>query len=427
MAYVKGQAFIPQFEDANGNPLSGGSLEFYLTTTSTPTNVYKDSAGTVLGTSCTLNALGNPQDSGGTEVDIYFDDSITYKIVLKDSGGTQVDPVIDPFTAIDPSAGGTQSIQDSAATYGTDDGSTASAYAIDLSPTLTAYTAGQKFHFIAPMANNAAPTLNVDAVGAKTIVHPDGTALAANEMPANAIVQVIYDGTNFQLMDAIASATVPGRVELSTDAEADTGTDTTRAITPANLAYVLDGTGGTNQVETAAIADLAVTTAKIAANAVTDAKIVDDVAWRHIETVSWSSGATIASTHADIATMDELFIVMDEIDAGADELRARIYTGGTPTVQTSGYLGDASSGLLLEVLFESSDRYWGTIHIIGCEAGQNATMIQSGIHDNLGVYEVQSSTALYNGSTLQISGFDVFSSGGNFGGGRIVVYGRMNS
>ena len=44
---------------------------------------------------------------------------------------------------------------------------------------------------------------------------------------------------------AAASDTVAGIVELATDAETITGTDTTRAVTPANLRAVLNNRGGT--------------------------------------------------------------------------------------------------------------------------------------------------------------------------------------
>lgn len=98
MAFIKGQPFIPQFTDpATGNLMSSGTVEFYLTGTSTPTNYYTDSAGTSGGTSLTL-------DSGGkTPTDVFFDTTVTYKIVVKNSGGTTLD-TIDPFAVVDTSA-----------------------------------------------------------------------------------------------------------------------------------------------------------------------------------------------------------------------------------------------------------------------------------------------------------------------------------
>ena len=98
MAYRAATPFPEQFLDANGNAISGGTVYFYLTGTSTPATVYSDSAGTSLGTSVTLNSRGEPQTSGGTACTIYYDDAVTYKIVRKDAAGATVAPTVDPFT-----------------------------------------------------------------------------------------------------------------------------------------------------------------------------------------------------------------------------------------------------------------------------------------------------------------------------------------
>lgn len=83
---------IPQFLDINGNPLSSGTLSFFLTGTSTPTTVYSDSALTTpTGTAgvITLDAGGRPPTAVYLAVQ-------PYKVVLKDSGGVTIatrDPV----------------------------------------------------------------------------------------------------------------------------------------------------------------------------------------------------------------------------------------------------------------------------------------------------------------------------------------------
>lgn len=93
MAYVKGQPFIPQFTDpATGLLMTSGTIEFYLTGTSTPTPYYTDSAGTSGGTSLTLDSGGQPS------TDIYFDTGITYKLVVKNAAGATL-RTIDPFNS----------------------------------------------------------------------------------------------------------------------------------------------------------------------------------------------------------------------------------------------------------------------------------------------------------------------------------------
>ena len=81
--------FIWQFGDGNRLPLSGGSIEAYLAGTTTPTPMYTDNVGTSAGATITLNARGEPEVSSNT-VNIWTDDSISYKFVLKDSAGASI-------------------------------------------------------------------------------------------------------------------------------------------------------------------------------------------------------------------------------------------------------------------------------------------------------------------------------------------------
>lgn len=97
MAYVLGEPTVQQYFDANGDPLENGTIEFFLTGTSTPTAVYSDSSGTSLGTSVTLNSIGAPQTTGGVAAALFFDSTVTYKMIRKDSAGTAIAPTIDPY------------------------------------------------------------------------------------------------------------------------------------------------------------------------------------------------------------------------------------------------------------------------------------------------------------------------------------------
>ncbi len=60
-------------------------------------------------------------------------------------------------------------------------------------------TAGLLLQFKAINANTGASTLNHGGLGVKNIVNIDGSALVANQIPLNGIVQVVYDGTQFFL------------------------------------------------------------------------------------------------------------------------------------------------------------------------------------------------------------------------------------
>ena len=87
---------------------------------------------------------------------------------------------------------------------------------------MSAYVAGQTFRFIAAGANTGAVTLNLNAIGAKSVVKTDGSALVSGDIASGGAVQVIYDGTNFQLLSDSngASETVT------------TLTATTKVVTP---------------------------------------------------------------------------------------------------------------------------------------------------------------------------------------------------
>lgn len=98
MAYKLAQLFPPQFEDANGNPLVLGTIEFYIYNLTTPTPFYTDSTGTSGGTSCSLNSLGQPVSGGGTNLQIFLDTSIVYKVIRKDATGTQIQPTLGPYS-----------------------------------------------------------------------------------------------------------------------------------------------------------------------------------------------------------------------------------------------------------------------------------------------------------------------------------------
>jgi len=87
---------------------------------------------------------------------------------------------------------------------------------------MTGYVAGQVFRFIAAGANTGACTLNLNSIGAKSLVKTDGSALVSGDIASGAAVQVMYDGTNFQLLSDANGAT-----ETVT-----TLTATTKVVTP---------------------------------------------------------------------------------------------------------------------------------------------------------------------------------------------------
>ena len=106
----------------------------------------------------------------------------------------------------------------------------------------TTVTAGLRLQFKAANANTGASTLQVQvnsvSIGSGSIKLTDGTALVANTIVANAIVDVQYDGTNFQLLsdssggkEVITDLTVSGNLAV-------TGTTGLTGVLTANVANI---------------------------------------------------------------------------------------------------------------------------------------------------------------------------------------------
>jgi len=113
--------------------------------------------------------------------------------------------------------------------------------------TITAYASNQLFVAKLGGTNTGAATLNIDSLGAKA-VQISGSAVAAGELVSGKFYMFVYDGTAFQASRLSAAAattyttattTTEGVIELATDAEVVTGTDTSRAVTSSGVAAAL--------------------------------------------------------------------------------------------------------------------------------------------------------------------------------------------
>lgn len=111
------------------------------------------------------------------------------------------------FTGVGNAAARTQyaaagQVQDSALLYaGTSSGT--DTITATLSPAITAYVAGQRYHFKAGGTNTGAATINFNSVGAKDIKKgaAGSTALGAGDITAGGMYAVEYDGANMQLVN----------------------------------------------------------------------------------------------------------------------------------------------------------------------------------------------------------------------------------
>lgn len=151
---------------------------------------------------------------------------------------------------------------------------TSTAFTLTPTPSISTYATGQRISFIANAANGAAATLAVSGLTTKTIQR-QGTALVGNEFKSGDMLEVEYDGTNFQLLNVVPAPLfidrtnnrvgigitspsylldVDGAVRFSvgqTDAANKVGRFYARPYTNANgdwLAFDLQGFSGANNL-----------------------------------------------------------------------------------------------------------------------------------------------------------------------------------
>lgn len=130
--------------------------------------------------------------------------------------------------------------------YGTTAGST-NTYTLTLSPALTAYAAGVCVAVKIHAANTGAATININGLGAKTILDSKGIALTSGKLKLNVIYTLRYDGTNFILQgdggsgNAVASDLLSGKT-ASADAGDIVGAMVNWAgLSPSDLGYYMSG------------------------------------------------------------------------------------------------------------------------------------------------------------------------------------------
>ena len=90
-------------------------------------------------------------------------------------------------------------VREGSLVFGYDGGSTDD-YSI-LIRGITTYETGMAIYFRANTANTGASTLNINGLGAITIVKAVSTALSDNDILEGMLCLVIYDGTNFVLLN----------------------------------------------------------------------------------------------------------------------------------------------------------------------------------------------------------------------------------
>lgn len=101
-------------------------------------------------------------------------------------------------------------LQHNAEKYAADTSGSSTAYVVTLVPVPTSLTVGMIVYAKIVNANTTTtPTINVNSLGAKTIVKSTNTALATGDIGANSLNTFIYDGTNMVLQNPVANVPTP--------------------------------------------------------------------------------------------------------------------------------------------------------------------------------------------------------------------------
>lgn len=202
-------------------------------------------------------------------------------------------------------------------TYVADTGA-ADAYVVALSTAPASYVDGLRLSVKITNANTGACTINVNALGAKSIKRPTGSDPSSGDLLAGAIVDLRYDGTNFQIIGYL-------------------GADVTAAAASATAA-------ASSASAAAASATAAASSASSASSSATSA--------------ASSATAAAASAVDAAAAVNGVKVSSDDTTPGALETKLLAGTGLAMTTQNGGgnetrtvALDTANTNLSLQLLF----------------------------------------------------------------------------
>lgn len=207
----------PAVFTSNSHGLTANDTVQFTTTGLLPTGISVSTTYYVIATGLTANTFEIAATLGGTAINTSGSQSGTHTLVrttpyvvndqdtrLPTQGendalvGNNIDIAVGTGNKFMTQTG----LQHNAEKYAADAGAN-DTYVIILSPIPTSYTNGMVVYFKANTANTGAATINVNSLGAKTIVKGVNTALSDNDILAGQFITIIYDGTNFVLQNPV--------------------------------------------------------------------------------------------------------------------------------------------------------------------------------------------------------------------------------
>jgi len=178
----KGSALTHTELDANFNNLNDDKVEL--------------SGGTFTG--AVVFNTGAGADLGIDEAGLYYNTANLELFAIDNDGAGDVTVQVDAFTFTPPTTTGTEPTY--VASYG-----------------ITALVTDRIYEVQIHSTNTGAATLNLDSIGATAIVDRAGVALVRDEMIADSIAKLLYDGTSFRLQNPSLGDAYDIRVALELD------------------------------------------------------------------------------------------------------------------------------------------------------------------------------------------------------------------
>lgn len=185
-------------------------------------------------------------------------------------------------------------VQDGSAQWAGNAGGTGNAITLTPTPALPAYQAGQSILFKASATNTGATTIAISALAAKAI-QSGGAALNGGEIQSGSVVEVVYDGTVFQLMGNAASQAGAVAMVRGVIAKNNTTTPNTKIdFTSADVVVMLNASNAIPVVRRN-VGSLTCDTGTNAANGRDQAGALSNSSWVHFFYIWNPSSATIAT------------------------------------------------------------------------------------------------------------------------------------
>src|ERR1035437_4052900 len=179
-----------------------------------------------------------------------------------------------------------------------------------------AYTAGMLVSFSPVATNTGASVININGLGAVSILRIDGSVLSANDLVAGKYAEMVYDGSAFQLLSV--SKSYVDNLSFTSSLPGQGGA--------AGKVITTDGTTA-SWTNTLTLAQLALTTALPIASGGTGGTTT--------ATARSSLGAAAAGANSDITSLTGLTTALSVLQGG---------TGGTTAATARSSLGAAAVG-----------------------------------------------------------------------------------